>query len=78
MAGHSMYAAVDDAPFAVPSGVTLHYVVTVTSTAQAIAERLAAARRRNLWHPLRNSVDEDLAALIAEASATLPARQAAE
>jgi len=36
MAGHSMYAAVDDAPFAVPSGVTLHYVVTVTSTAQAI------------------------------------------
>ena len=46
--------------------------------AQAIAERLAAARRRNLWHPLRNSVDDDLAALIAEASAALPARQAAE
>ena len=32
-----------------------------------IAERFAAARRRGLWHPLRNSVDDDLAALIAEA-----------
>jgi cobaltochelatase CobN len=34
-----------------------------------IAERFAAARRRGLWHPLRNSVDDDLAALIAEAAA---------
>lgn len=32
-----------------------------------IAERFAAARRRGLWNPLRNSVDNDLAALIAEA-----------
>ena len=32
-----------------------------------IAERFASARRRGLWHPLRNSVDDDLAALIAEA-----------
>lgn len=35
--------------------------------ARAIAQRLAAARRRGLWHPLRNSVDHDLATLIAEA-----------
>ncbi|MGE0499819.1 MAG: cobaltochelatase subunit CobN [Rhizobiaceae bacterium] len=35
--------------------------------ARAIARRLADARRRGLWHPLRNSVDADLAALIAEA-----------
>jgi hypothetical protein len=34
--GATIYAATDDAPFAVPSGVTLHYVVTVISTAQAI------------------------------------------
>ena len=39
------------------------------AAARAIAERFAAARRRGLWHPLRNSVDEDLAALIAEAQA---------
>ena len=32
-----------------------------------IAERFASARRRGLWHPLRNSIDDDLAALIAEA-----------
>jgi cobaltochelatase CobN len=32
-----------------------------------IAERFMAARRRGLWHPLRNSVDDDLSALIAEA-----------
>lgn len=37
------------------------------AAARAIAERFAAARRRGLWHPLRNSVDDDLAALIAEA-----------
>ena len=37
------------------------------AAARAIAERFAGARRRGLWHPLRNSVDEDLAALIAEA-----------
>ncbi len=39
------------------------------AAARTIAERLAAARRRGLWHPLRNSVDDDLAALIAEARA---------
>jgi cobaltochelatase CobN len=37
------------------------------AAARAIAERLIAARRRGLWHPLRNSIDADLAALIAEA-----------
>ncbi|SIT59638.1 Cobaltochelatase, CobN subunit [Mesorhizobium prunaredense] len=35
--------------------------------AKIIAERFLSARRRGLWHPLRNSVDDDLAALIAEA-----------
>ena len=29
--------------------------------ARAIAERLAAARRRGFWHPRRNDVDADLA-----------------
>jgi len=37
------------------------------AAARAVADRLAAARRRGLWHPLRNSVDSDLAALLAEA-----------
>jgi len=35
-----------------------------------IAERFAAARRRGLWNPLRNSIDNDLEALIAEARGT--------
>src|SRR5262249_1255810 len=35
--------------------------------ARAIAERLAAARRHGLWHPRRNDIDADLAALAAEA-----------
>ena len=39
------------------------------AAARAIAERLAAARRRGLWHPRRNAVDDDLAALVAEARA---------
>ncbi|MEO9338029.1 cobaltochelatase subunit CobN [Mesorhizobium sp. SB112] len=39
------------------------------AAAKVIAERFAAARRRGLWHPLRNSIDDDLAALIAEAVA---------
>ena len=39
------------------------------AAARGIAERFAAARRRGLWHPRRNSVDEDLARLIAEAEA---------
>lgn len=37
------------------------------AAARAIAERFASARRRALWHPRRNSIDDDLAALIAEA-----------
>jgi cobaltochelatase CobN len=37
------------------------------AAARAIAERFAAARRRGLWHPRRNAVDDELAALIAEA-----------
>ncbi|MDR7035194.1 cobaltochelatase subunit CobN [Mesorhizobium sp. BE184] len=37
------------------------------AAARVIAERFQSARRRGLWHPLRNSVDDDLAALIAEA-----------
>jgi cobaltochelatase CobN len=39
------------------------------AAARAIAGRFADARRRGLWHPRRNSVDDDLAALIAEATA---------
>ncbi|MCA0275206.1 MAG: cobaltochelatase subunit CobN [Proteobacteria bacterium] len=39
------------------------------AAAKFIAERFAAARRRGLWHPLRNSIDDDLASLIAEAEA---------
>jgi cobaltochelatase CobN len=35
--------------------------------AKVIAKRLGDARRRGLWHPLRNSIDDELAALIAEA-----------
>ena len=38
------------------------------AAARAIAERLMSARRRGLWHPLRNSIDHDLAELLAEAS----------
>ena len=37
------------------------------AAARAIAERLEDARRRGLWHPRRNDVDSDLAALKAEA-----------
>ncbi|RWP06380.1 cobaltochelatase subunit CobN [Mesorhizobium sp.] len=37
------------------------------AAAKIIAERFLSARRRGLWHPLRNSIDDDLAALIAEA-----------
>ena len=39
------------------------------AAARAMAERFRAARRRGLWHPRRNSVDDDLAALLAEATA---------
>jgi len=37
------------------------------AAACAIAERLDFARRRGLWHPRRNDIDADLAALRAEA-----------
>ncbi|MES0129927.1 cobaltochelatase subunit CobN [Mesorhizobium sp. M0029] len=39
------------------------------AAAKVIAERFLSARRRGLWHPLRNAIDDDLAALIAEAEA---------
>ncbi|HVH03886.1 MAG TPA: cobaltochelatase subunit CobN, partial [Amaricoccus sp.] len=39
------------------------------AAARAIAERFAAARRRGLWHPRRNAVDDELARLVAEARA---------
>ncbi|MFD2057323.1 cobaltochelatase subunit CobN [Mesorhizobium calcicola] len=39
------------------------------AAAKVIAERFLSARRRGLWHPMRNSIDDDLAALIAEAEA---------
>ncbi len=37
------------------------------AAARAIAARLASARRRDLWHPQRNSIDHDLARFTAEA-----------
>ncbi|RWD78417.1 MAG: cobaltochelatase subunit CobN, partial [Mesorhizobium sp.] len=37
------------------------------AAAKVIAERFLSARRRGLWHPQRNSIDDDLTALIAEA-----------
>ncbi|MFD2236880.1 cobaltochelatase subunit CobN [Aureimonas populi] len=40
------------------------------AAARAMAERFQSARRRGLWHPRRNSLDEELAALIAEAGAS--------
>jgi cobaltochelatase CobN len=39
------------------------------AAAGAIAERLASAHRRGLWHPRRNDIDADLKALRAEAGA---------
>jgi cobaltochelatase CobN len=39
------------------------------AAARAIAQRLDAARRRGLWHPRRNDIDADLAALRQEAGA---------
>jgi cobaltochelatase CobN len=48
------------------------------AAAALVAERFASARRRGLWHPLRNSIDDDLAALIAEAKGTAPAAEAVE
>ncbi|MEC8793668.1 MAG: cobaltochelatase subunit CobN, partial [Pseudomonadota bacterium] len=39
---------------------------------QAIAHRLSAARRRGLWHPRRNQVDDELAALAAPLAGDAP------
>jgi cobaltochelatase CobN len=36
------------------------------AAARAIAERLGAARRHGWWHPRRNDIDADLAAMMAE------------
>jgi cobaltochelatase CobN len=44
------------------------------AAAKVIAERFLSARRRGLWHPLRNSIDDDLSALIAEAEARQSAK----
>jgi cobaltochelatase CobN len=41
------------------------------AAAREVARRLSDARRRGLWHPLRNAVDEDLAMMLAEADAML-------
>ena len=46
------------------NGVAAHQ-----QAARAIAERLAYARRLGLWHPRRNDVDADLAALQAGGTA---------
>lgn len=43
------------------------------AAARFIAERFASAKARGLWHPLRNSIDDDLAELIAEAQAEVAA-----
>jgi cobaltochelatase CobN len=48
------------------------------AAAGLVAERFASARRRGLWHPLRNSIDNDLAALIAEADGAKPAAETVE
>ena len=39
------------------------------AAAKFVAERFAGALRRGLWHPLRNSIGDDLEALVAEARA---------
>jgi len=39
------------------------------AAAGAIADRLESAHRRGLWHPRRNDIDADLAALRQEAGA---------
>jgi cobaltochelatase CobN len=39
------------------------------AAAAAIADRLESAQRRGLWHPRRNDIEADLAALRAEARA---------
>ncbi|MEC8027729.1 MAG: cobaltochelatase subunit CobN, partial [Pseudomonadota bacterium] len=39
---------------------------------QTIAHRLSAARRRGLWHPRRNQVDDELAALAAPLAGDAP------
>jgi cobaltochelatase CobN len=41
------------------------------AAAKFMAQRFASARRRGLWHPLRNSVDGDLEVLITDADERL-------
>ncbi len=41
------------------------------AAARAMAERFASARTRGLWRPMRNSIDDDLADLIADAHARM-------
>ena len=44
------------------------------AAAKIIAERFLSARLRGLWHPLRNSIDDDLMVLIVEANSRLPTK----
>jgi cobaltochelatase CobN len=47
-------------------GVRAFLIRENPAAARAIADRLDVARRRGLWHPRRNDIDADLAALRAE------------
>ncbi len=51
------------AAYVADAGVRAFLLRENPQAAGAIAERLDAARRRGLWHPRRNDVDADLAAL---------------
>jgi cobaltochelatase CobN len=62
----TLIEAVHDAYLGDPS-VRAFLLAENPEAARAIAERFAAARRRGLWHPRRNAIDDDLAQLIAEA-----------
>ena len=42
------------------------------TASQAMANRLRMARRRGLWHPRRNQVDDELAALAAPLAEAAP------
>lgn len=66
--GGDLIEAVHDAYLGDPA-VRAFLIAQNPAAARAIAERFAAARRRGLWHPRRNSVDTDLAAFLAEALA---------
>jgi cobaltochelatase CobN len=57
------------AAYLADSNVRAFLLAENPAAARAIAQRLDAARRRGLWHPRRNDIDADLAALRAEAAA---------